>query len=91
MTADPIQEKYFISKNMNYSVLLGLKLASMGVAATYIDEIRAEHVAAQWVTSSGEKSIHFISIGSLKYWYNMALYRGNIFTERINDLVKRIK
>lgn len=76
---------------MNCTVVVGLKLAAMGTAATFTDEMRAEYIAAQWVSSSGEKSIHFIASGSLKYWSNIVLHRGNVFTDRINDLVKRIK
>lgn len=76
---------------MNYSVLYGLKLTAMGEAATFVDKLRGEHIAAQWVSGSGEKSVHLISNGSLEYCNNFALYRGNIFTERINDLVKRFK
>lgn len=92
MTADPVQEKYFISNNLkNCTVLYGLKLTAMGVAATFTDILRADHIAAQWVSSSGEKSIHFITTGNLKYWHNIVFHRGNAFTDRINDLVKRIK
>lgn len=63
----------------------------MGTAATFTDRLRAEHIAAQWVSSSGEKSIYLINEGNLKYWHNIVFHRGNIFAERINDLVKRIK
>ncbi len=63
----------------------------MGAAATFTDKLRAEHIAAQWVSSSGEKSIQFIASGEIKYFGNIALHRGNVFTDRINDLVKRIK
>lgn len=62
----------------------------MGTAATFTDKLRAEHIAAQWVSGSGERSIHFINSKSLKYWNNIILYRGNTFTERINTLVKRL-
>lgn len=92
IAADPVQAKYLISENMkNCTVLIGLKLTSMGIAATFTDILRADHIAAQWVSSSGEKSIHFITAGSLKYWNNIVFHRGNVFTDRINDLVKRIK
>lgn len=90
LTADPVQNQHLISKNMNCSVVLGLKLSAMGTGATFIDKIRAEHIAAQWVSSSGEQPIHFIADGSLKYWHNIVFHRGNVFTERTNDLVQRI-
>lgn len=91
MTADPALEKYFISKSENCSIMLGLKLTSMGRAVTFTDKLRAEHIAAQWVSSSGEKSIQVITTGGLKYWSNIIFHRGNVFTDRINNLVKRIK
>lgn len=91
MTADPVEQEYFISKNRKASVLLGLKLAALGTSATFTDILRAEHIAAQWVSGNGETAIHFINSGILKYWSNIILYRGNIFTERINTLLIRIK
>ncbi|KAJ6649150.1 hypothetical protein Bhyg_04383 [Pseudolycoriella hygida] len=90
MTADPVQEKYFTTKSINCTVMMGLKLTAMGEAATFTDILRADHIAAQWVSSSGAKSIYFVTNGKLKYWHNVLFYRGNIFTERMNDLVKRI-
>lgn len=92
IAADPVHAQYLISENMkNCTVVIGLKLTSMGIAATFTDILRAEHIAAQWVSSSGEKAIHFITAGSLKYWNNIVFYRGNALTDRINDLFKRIK
>lgn len=91
VSADPAFEKYFISKNVNCSVLLGLKLTGMGKAVTFTDILRAEYISVQWVSGSGGRSVQFITEGSIQYAHNLAFYLGNAITERINDLVKRIK
>lgn len=91
VSADPVLEKYFISKNLNCSVLLCIKLTGMGKAATFADILRAEYIAAQWVSSNGKKSIQFITEGGIQYAHNLAFYRGNVFGDRINELVERIK
>lgn len=88
---DPVLEKYIVPRNVNCSVLLGLKLTATGKAVTYTSRLRAEYIAAQWVSGSGEKSIRFIDDGKLQYASNLAFHRGNVFTERLNDLLERIK
>lgn len=71
-------------------MLKGLELAARGQAVTFTDILRAEYIAIQWVSGSGAPSVQCVTLGSLIFWENVALHRGNILTDRINELIKRM-
>lgn len=80
LPCDQQQFKYFLSKNIipTVDVPVGLKLASMGNAATFTDVLRARHISVQWVSCYGDSSIYYID-GSKMHGYENVFAVKNRF------------